>query len=76
MKSTVLIAIFSSVLMTAQWTTPFEKGNGNQSPNYEQMVKYYDELDRNFENISIENFGNDDNGEPIKVVVYSNTKDK
>lgn len=76
MKSTVLIAILSSVLMTAQWTTPFEKGNGNQSPNYEQMVKYYDELDRNFENISIESFGNDDNGEPIKVVVYSNTKDK
>ena len=43
---------------------------------YEDMVKFYEELDRNFETISIENFGKDDGGEPIKVVVFNNTKTK
>ncbi len=77
MKFKLLIILFSSNLLFAQdFKTPYEKGNGNQTVTYEEMLKFYEELDRNFETISIENFGKDDNGEPIKVVVFNNTKSK
>ena len=29
------------------------KGNGNQTTTYEEMVKFYDDLDKNFRNISV-----------------------
>ena len=77
MKFKLLIILFSSNLLFSQdFKTPYEKGNGNQTTTYEEMVKFYEELDRNFETISIENFGKDDGGEPIKVVVFNNTKSK
>ena len=77
MKFKLLIILFSSNLLFSQdFKTPYEKGNGNQTVTYEEMVKFYEELDRNFETISIENFGKDDGGEPIKVVVFNNTKSK
>ena len=68
--------LLSQLLFSQKFQTPYEKGNGNQTVTYDEMLKYYDELDRNFETISIENFGKDDNGEPIKVVVFNNTKNK
>lgn len=71
------IAIFfSGSVYSQKFLTSYEKGNGNQTTTYEEMVKYYNDLDQNFETISIENFGKDDNGEPIKVVVFNNTKSK
>ena len=71
------IAIFfSGSVYSQKFLTPYEKGNGNQTVTYEEMLKFYEELDRNFETISIENFGKDDNGEPIKVVLFNNTKTK
>ena len=77
MKFKLLIILFSSNLLFSQdFKTPYEKGNGNQTTTYEEMVKYYNDLDQNFETISIENTGKDDNGEPIKVVVFNNTKSK
>ncbi len=56
--------------------TPYEKGNGNQTVTYKEMVSFYNDLEQNFEDISIENFGTDDNGEPIKVVVFNPSKNK
>ncbi|WP_234109501.1 M14 family zinc carboxypeptidase [Chryseobacterium sp. R2A-55] len=71
-----VLILFSNILLAQKFQTPFENGNGNQTPTYAEMLRYYDELDQNFETISIENFGKDDLGEPIKVVVFNNTKDK
>lgn len=77
MKKITLLFLLQTVFSFAQdFKTPYEKGNGNQTTTYEEMVKYYNDLDQNFETISIENFGKDDNGEPIKVVVFNNTKSK
>ncbi|MCW4451687.1 M14 family zinc carboxypeptidase [Kaistella sp. BT6-1-3] len=77
MKFKLLIILFSSNLLFAQdFKTPYEKGNGNQTTTYEEMVKYYENLDQNFESITVENFGKDDNGEPIKVVVFDDSKNK
>ncbi|ROI03170.1 hypothetical protein EGH90_12135 [Kaistella haifensis] len=77
MKKITLLFLVQTVFSFAQdFQTPYEKGNGNQTVTYEEMVKYYEKLDQNFENISIENFGKDDNGEPIKVVVFTPSKNK
>lgn len=77
MKKITLLFLVQTVFSFAQdFQTPYEKGNGNQTVTYQEMVKYYEKLDQNFESISIENFGKDDNGEPIKVVVFTPSKNK
>ena len=59
-----------------QYQTPYEKGNGNQTTTYAEMVSFYNQLAKDFPTITVENFGTDDNGEPIKVVIFKNSKDK
>ena len=78
MKFLKLLLLFISTCLFSQnqFQTPYEKGNGNQSTTYSEMVKYYDDLAKNFKTISVESFGTDDNGEPIKVVIFNNSKDK
>src|SRR5690606_18833241 len=78
MKFKLFLILFSSHLIFAQqkYATPYETGTGNQTVTYEEMVKYYDDLDQNFETVTVQNFGKDDNGEPIKVVVFNLSKNK
>ncbi len=75
MKKITLLFLFQTVFSFAQdFKTPYEKGNGNQTTTYEEMVKFYDDLDKNFESISVVEKGKDDNGEPIKVVIFDHSK--
>ena len=75
MKKSTLLFLFQTVFSFAQdFKTPYEKGNGNQTTTYEEMVKFYDDLDKNFESISVVEKGKDDNGEPIKVVIFDHSK--
>lgn len=75
MKKITLLLLVQTVFSFAQdFKTPYEKGNGNQTTTYEEMVKFYEDLDKNFESISVVEKGKDDNGEPIKVVIFSTSK--
>ena len=75
MKKITLLFLVQTVFSFAQdFKTPYEKGNGNQTTTYEEMVKFYEDLDKNFESISVVEKGKDDNGEPIKVVIFDNSK--
>ena len=78
MKFNLLFLLFISNLLFAQnqFQTPYEKGNGNQTTTYQEMGKFYDDLAQNFKTISVESFGTDDNGEPIKVVIFNPSKNK
>ena len=78
MKYISLILFLASNLISSQTNhqTPYEKGNGNQTATYAEMVKFYDELAQNFKTITVESFGTDDNGEPIKVVIFNPSKNK
>lgn len=77
MKKITLLFLFQTVFSFAQdFKTPYEKGNGNQTTTYEEMVKFYDDLDKNFESISVVEKGKDDNGEPIRVVIFNISKTK
>lgn len=62
--------VFLSLPAQNQMLTPFEKGNGNQTTTYEEMLKFYEMLDKNSEKIKIFPFAEDDNGEKINVVVF------
>ena len=69
--------LFSTFLFSQnQLLTPFEKGNGNQTTTYAEMVKFYDDLAKDYPSITNVTFGFDDNGEPIKVVIYNSTINK
>ena len=75
MKKITLLFLLQTVFSFAQdFKTPYEKGNGNQTTTYEEMVKFYDDLDKNFESISVVEKGKDDNGELIRVVIFDNSK--
>lgn len=75
MKKITLLFFFPAIFSFAQdFKTPFEKGNGNQSTTYEEMMKFYDHLDKKFESISVVQKGKDDNGEPIRVVIFNQSK--
>lgn len=77
MNKITLLFVFQTFLSFAQdFKTPYEKGNGNQTTTYLEMVKFYDDLDKNFESISVIEKGNDDNGEPIRVVIFNASKVK
>ncbi len=78
MKKLAALLLFFSSFLPAQtaYPTPFEKGNGNQTTTYAEMVQYYDQLAEKFPAITVEKFGQDDNGEPIRVVVFSNSPDE
>ncbi|WP_027376859.1 M14 family zinc carboxypeptidase [Kaistella palustris] len=78
MKLLSALFIFVSAFSYAQksFPTPYEKGNGNQTTTYAEMVKYYDDLAKNFKTVTVESFGTDDNGEPVKVVIFNASKDK
>lgn len=75
-KIFILLVMGFTVLKAQQVQTPYEQGNGNQTTTYGEMKAYYEALEREFENISIENFGQDDNGEPIRVVVFTPSNNK
>ena len=78
MKFPFLLFFIFSHLFVAQskMLTPYEKGNGNQTVTYKEMVDFYAELDEKFETVTVEEFVQDDNGEPIRVVVFENQKGK
>ena len=77
MKKITILFLFQTIFSFAQdFKTPYEKGNGNQTATYEEMVKFYDDLDKNFESISVVEKGKDDNGEPIRVVIFNVSKTK
>lgn len=75
-KLSALFLLLSGFLFSQDFKTPFEKGNGNQTATYEDLVKFYDRLDQKFESISVMQKGKDDNGEPIRVVMFNPTKNR
>ncbi|MPS74740.1 MAG: hypothetical protein E2590_16525 [Chryseobacterium sp.] len=74
MKNLSILFILISVFGYSQILTPYEKGNGNQTTTFEEMRKFYQELSKQYPSITYETKGEDDNGAPIDVVIFSPTK--
>ncbi len=78
MRCNLLVVLLISVSVFGQknskYDTYFEKGNGNQSADYQEIVRYYKMLDTDFETIQVVNMGYTDSGERLQVVIFDKDK--
>lgn len=70
----LLFALTSWAQKNASYATFFEKGNGNQSADYAEVLRFYLQLDADFETIQLQTFGLTDSGEPLRVVIFDADK--
>ena len=56
---------------TVDFTTPFEKSKGTETPEYKEVIAYYQQLSNSFDEISMFTFGQTDSGEPLHLLVYN-----
>ncbi len=71
-----LLFLFASLLVNAQinLSTPFEKGNKNQSTTYEECISFFQLLDANSDKIEMRTMGLTDSGKPLHSIVFSENK--
>ena len=70
----LLIFIFScnnSSKSEVDFTTQFEKSAGKETPEYKEVISYYEQLAEEYSQISLFSFGQTDAGEPLHLVVYN-----
>lgn len=72
----IFFLLFSVVCSQAQeqdtsFTTLFESSKGTETPEYRQVIDYYHQLAKAFEEISITEEGNTDSGNPLHLVTYT-----
>ena len=53
------------------FTTLFEKTEGKETPEYKDIISYYERLAAEYSEISLFSFGQTDAGKPLHLVVYS-----
>ena len=51
--------------------TVFEKSNGAQTATYEEIVKFYEDLDEAYVSIKTYKWGKTDSGEPLTLITYN-----
>lgn len=67
--------LFVSIVFSQEkYLTVFEKGNGNQSATYEQVIEFYKKLDKDFATIKMDEMGLTDCGEPLHLVFFNADK--
>ena len=78
MRLLISVLLLFTITISAQtdndYKTFFEKGNGNQSANYEETINYYKTLDTDFQSIKMEQMGLTDSGEPLHIVTFNADK--
>ncbi|WP_338409304.1 M14 family zinc carboxypeptidase [uncultured Flavobacterium sp.] len=78
MRYLITLLVLSSLVTFSQkntnFSTPFEKGNGNQSSTYEECIRYYTNLSNSFSTVYIKEMGKTDSGEPLHIVIYNPEK--
>lgn len=73
-KYSLFLIFFGQLIFGQKLMTPFEKGNGNQTTTYQEMLKFYNDLDLLHEEIKVFEKGQTDSGEPIRVVIFDPEK--
>jgi len=51
--------------------TPFEKGNGNTTATYDELMEFYRALAREYAEINLQTLGKTDSGEPLHLITYN-----
>ena len=78
MKKIILLSLFilsfsckKTTESTINFTTQFEKTEGKETPEYKDIISYYEQLAEAYSQISLFSFGQTDAGKPLHLVVYS-----
>lgn len=72
-----LLLLLASTTLFAQnktYQTPYEKGNGNQTATYQEVMTFYRLLDKDFETIKVMEMGPTDSTEPLHIVIFNPNK--
>jgi len=70
----VLFSMSIFAQKTNKYDTFFEKGNGNQSADYQQTIDFYQELAKDFPTIEMQEMGLTDSGKPLHIVIFDADK--
>ena len=78
MKKIILISLLilsfsckKTTESTINFTTQFEKKGGIETPEYKDIISYYERLAAEYSEISLFSFGQTDAGKPLHLAVYS-----
>lgn len=74
---TIVISLFTITLFAQKnnkYDTFFEKGNRNQSANYQETIKYYTLLAHDFPTIKMQEMGLTDSGYPLHMITFNPDK--
>lgn len=74
---TIVISLFTLTLFAQKsnkYDTFFEKGNKNQSANYQETIKYYMLLAHDFPTIKMQEMGLTDSGYPLHMITFNPDK--
>ncbi|SHM75759.1 M14 family metallopeptidase [Polaribacter sp. KT 15] len=78
MKKLLLFAITLFIIScnkdakdTIDFTTQFEKSKGKETPEYKDIITYYENLAEAYSEISVFTFGQTDAGEPLHLITYN-----
>jgi hypothetical protein len=66
-----LALLFSSILFSQNFNTPFERSSGKETATYFEAIQYYRNLDNKYSNIIIKTFDSSDAGYPLHLVLFS-----
>ncbi|WP_125719677.1 M14 family metallopeptidase [Flavobacterium ustbae] len=73
-RFTILFSLFTITLFAQnnkKYETFFEKGNGNQSADYYETIRYFKMLANDFPTIQVKEMGLTDSGEPLHMVTFN-----
>jgi hypothetical protein len=70
----LLITVSLFAQKNNKYATFFEKGNGNQSANYQETIEYYTLLAHDFPTIKMEKMGPTDSGEHLYMITFNPEK--
>ncbi|MGQ2984604.1 hypothetical protein [Flavobacterium sp.] len=76
MKKLLALLLFTATLSAQKnmYTTPYEKGNRNQTATYQETIDFFRLLDRDFESVQLLEMGPTDSGIPLHIVIYNPDK--
>ena len=72
MRYIFLILLVSPLFVSAQWPqTVFEKTQGQQTATYQEVIRFYQALDKKSDRLLLKTMGPSDAGHPLHLALYS-----
>lgn len=70
----LLLCSFSLFAQKKNMLTPYEKGNGNQTATYAEVIEWFAQLDRQYESVKMMEMGPTDGGQRLHIAIFNPDK--